>query len=90
MTVAVELRITQYSEARVADLDNMVKPIQDALQGIAYVDDKLVDAVTVNWRNINGAFTVRFMPLPIAMAFSAGREFVHIRLWPSPPRKELG
>jgi crossover junction endodeoxyribonuclease RusA len=88
--VAVELRIAHYAEARVADMDNLIKPIQDALQGIAYVNDNVVQDVTGSWRNINGRFPVRYMPLTLAAAFSDGREFVHVCLWLAPREEELG
>ena len=64
----VELRVTQYSERRVADRDNLIKPIQDTLQGIAYRNDRQV----------------------LALAFSSGDEFLHIRVWPSPDTEDLG
>jgi hypothetical protein len=62
-------------------MDNMVKPIQDALQGIAYMNDRLVKDTHANWRDIDGRFHVRYISMPLAAAFSDGREFVHIRLW---------
>jgi hypothetical protein len=85
----VELRITHYSETRKADMDNLTKPIQDALQGIAYPHDRKVE-VTGNWRNIDGSFYVRYMSPPLASAFSDGREFVHVRLWVAAANKDLG
>jgi crossover junction endodeoxyribonuclease RusA len=88
--VAVELRITHYAEARVADMDNLIKPIQDALQGIAYVNDNVVQDVTGNWRDINGRYPVRYMSLPLAGAFSDGGEFVHVRLWLASREEEFG
>lgn len=36
------MRVTHYSERRIADRDNLLKPIQDALQGVVYVDDKRI------------------------------------------------
>jgi hypothetical protein len=86
----VELRVTHYSERRIADRDNLIKPIQDALQGICYSHDKQVKDSTSNWRNINGKFTIRFVSMPLAAAFSDGREFLHIRLWISPVAEDLG
>lgn len=86
----VELRVTQYSERRIADRDNLMKPIQDALQSIAYLNDKQVKDSTSNWRNINGAFVIRFVSPPLALAFSRGQEFLHIRIWKSPEQEELG
>ena len=69
-----------------------MKPIQDALQSIAYLNDKQVKDSTSNWRNINGAFVIRFvsLPLALALAFSRGQEFLHIRIWKSPEQEELG
>jgi hypothetical protein len=70
-------------------MDNLVKPIQDALKGVSYPDDGHVD-VTINWRDINGWFRVRHMSPRLATAFSDGREFVHVRLWLAAPEKDLG
>ena len=86
----VELRVTHYSERRIADRDNLLKPIQDALQGVACSDDRQVKDATSNWRNINGRFVVRSISLPLAMAFSNGNEFLHVRLWRSGGQEDLG
>jgi len=86
----VELRVTHYSERRIADRDNLIKPIQDALQFVAFKNDKQVKDSTSNWRNINGAFVIRFVSLPLASAFSVGQEFLHVRLWTSPDKEDLG
>ena len=45
----VELRVIHYSERRIADRDNLIKPIQDALQSIVYMNDKQVKDSTSNW-----------------------------------------
>jgi crossover junction endodeoxyribonuclease RusA len=86
----VELRVTHYSERRIADRDNLIKPIQDALQGVVYGNDRQVKDSMSNWRNINSKFTVRFVSMPLAVAFSIGDEFLHIRLWTSPDTEDLG
>ena len=86
----VELRVTHYSERRIADRDNLLKPIQDALQGLVYGNDRQIKDSTSNWRNINGRFTIRHVSLPLAIAFSVGEEFLHIRIWTSPDAEDLG
>ena len=86
----VELRITHCSERRIADRDNPMKPIQDALQEIVYDDDRQVKDASCDWRNINGRFTIRNLALPLAIAFSNGSEFLHIRIWNSPDTEDLG
>nr|WP_294504201.1 RusA family crossover junction endodeoxyribonuclease [uncultured Rhodopila sp.] len=85
----IELRVTHYAGARIADMDNLVKPIQDALQGVCYPHDGRVD-VTGNWRDINGRFRVRYMSPRLAAAFSDGREFVHVRVWRAAGERDLG
>lgn len=86
----VELRVTHYSERRIADRDNLLKPIQDALQGLVYGNDRQVKDSTSNWRNINGRFTIRHVSLPLAVAFSTGDEFLHICVWTSSDVEDLG
>jgi crossover junction endodeoxyribonuclease RusA len=86
----VGLRVTHYSERKIADTDNLLKPIQDALQGVVYKDDGRVRDSTSNWRNINGRFTIRNLSLPLAVAFSNGSEFLHVRVWISPDIEDLG
>ena len=84
------MRVTHYAERRIADRDNLVKPIQDALQGIAFHDDLQIKDCTSNWRSIDGRYRIRFVSIPLATAFSNGQEFLHIRLWISPGREDLG
>ena len=87
---AVELRITHYSERPLADRDNLIKPIQDALQGVVYPNDRMVKDISGNWRNIDGHFRLRYISQVLAAAFSDGRQFVHVRLWLAPDEEDLG
>lgn len=86
----VEPQVTHYADRRVADRDNLLKPIQDALQGLVYQNDRQIKDTTSNWRDINGKFTIRNVSLPLAVAFSTGDEFLHIRVWTSPDTEDLG
>ena len=61
IAVAVRLQITHYGERPGVDIDNLIKPIQDALQGVAYHDDRQVKDVTGTWRDINGRYPVRYI-----------------------------
>jgi crossover junction endodeoxyribonuclease RusA len=88
--VEIALRVTHYCELPVGDMDNLLKPVQDALQGVVYENDRQVKDALSNRRDINGAFRVRFMSPRLAAAFSAGDEFVHIRVWLSPAKEDLG
>jgi hypothetical protein len=69
-------------------MDNLIKPIQDELQAITYINDRMVKDVSGNWRDIDAPFRVRSRSL--ANAFSEGRPFVHIRLWLAPEEEDLG
>ena len=73
-------RITFYSDRRIGDVDNLAKPILDALQAIVYADDRQVSDVLANRRDINARFRIRHISLPLAEAFSKGEQFVHIRV----------
>jgi hypothetical protein len=66
-----------YGYAPAGDLDNIVKPIQDALKGVAYVDDiQVVDLVASMRRK---AVSDRVpMTASLAGGFLGGSDFVHI------------
>jgi Holliday junction resolvase RusA-like endonuclease len=89
-TAELELRVTQYSERREIDRDNLVKPIQDALQGICYGNDRQIKDSMSNWRRIDGKFGIRYISENLAIAFSRGAPFLHIRLFMSPDAEDLG
>jgi crossover junction endodeoxyribonuclease RusA len=86
----VIIRVTHYCEKVLGDVDNLIKPIQDALQGVVYWNDRQVSDTIGNRRRINGSFVVRYMSMPLAAAFSDGRPFVHIRVFRTPRRQTLG
>jgi hypothetical protein len=81
------LRVTYYYETLISDVDNLVKPIQDVLQGLAYHNDRQISDVIGRLRNIDGLFKARYMSAALATAFTDGREFVHIEVWRSPDRE---
>jgi len=85
----LELHVFHYAEALLGDLDNLNKPIQDALQGVTFVNDKQVKRLSGGWRDINGVYRVRYISLPLGAAFSDGRPFVHIRIWHAPVTEDL-
>ena len=71
------------------DNDNMVKPIQDALNGLIYVDDRQVLDTVVRKTSLDGTFHVRGMSPVLAQAFSAGVEFLHVMVDHAPPHAGL-
>lgn len=67
----------------------MVKPIQDALNGLVYEDDRQITDIIVRKTDLNGRFRVRGMPLVLAEGFSRGREFLYVRVELAPDHEEL-
>jgi crossover junction endodeoxyribonuclease RusA len=62
------------------DNDNLVKPIQDALNGLVYKDDVLITDVDIRKKSLEGLYKVRGMSAVLANAFVAGQEFVCVRV----------
>jgi Holliday junction resolvase RusA-like endonuclease len=82
--VSSEIRIVvQYFHEKprtLIDGDNLLKPIQDALIGLVYDDDRqIIDAVTQK-RPIDDPFFVRYISMVLAEGFAQGDEFVYVRV----------
>ncbi|AVH69799.1 RusA family crossover junction endodeoxyribonuclease [Nostoc sp. 'Lobaria pulmonaria (5183) cyanobiont'] len=74
----VMLQITYFYDSVQIDIDNIVKPIQDAIKGLAYVDDNQVSDLLVRKRNLSGNFRIENMTSTLAEGFARGNEFLHI------------
>ena len=85
----VYLRITYYGERRGLDLDNLVKPIQDAMEGVVFRNDRQVVNIEGRYANINGRFEARFMSAALAAAFVNGAPFIHIEVWYHPENQDF-
>jgi Holliday junction resolvase RusA-like endonuclease len=71
------------------DNDNMVKPIQDALNGLIYADDRQITDTYVRKTDLNGSFRVRGMSPVLAEGFCRGNEFLFVRIELAPDHEEL-
>jgi crossover junction endodeoxyribonuclease RusA len=81
LTDKLQIHITCYHDsAPPLDVDNMLKPIQDALIGIVYQDDDQLMDTHGYLRDVNGHFLVRGMTPAQADGFVSGGPFVHIRI----------
>jgi hypothetical protein len=89
LDVEVLLQLTYFHESAPLDVDNMIKPIQDALNGIVYVDDKQVARVVSSRSDLNGTFRVRGLSQALASGFASDGPFVHIKVKPAPDAQEL-
>jgi crossover junction endodeoxyribonuclease RusA len=91
VTVQLKITVTYYHDgvAVLMDNDNLLKPIQDALNGLVYEDDRLITDTVVRKTDLNGSFRVRGMSLLLAQGFSRGHEFLYVRIEVAPGHEEL-
>ena len=74
----VMVAITYFFDDVSLDVDNIPKPILDALKGLVYIDDAQVTDLLCRKRELNGELRIR-NPSPILVATLAGlEEFLHI------------
>lgn len=89
LDVEVLLQLTYFHESAPLDVDNMIKPIQDALNGIVYVDDKQVARVVSGRADLDGPYRVRGLSEALASGFVSDGPFVHVKVEPAPDAQEL-
>jgi crossover junction endodeoxyribonuclease RusA len=87
----VSIAVTYYHDGPAVriDNDNLVKPVQDALNGLVYEDDNLITDTNLRKTDLNGRFQVRGMSAVLAEGFCKGEEFLHIRIEAAPDHGEL-
>jgi len=87
----LKLTVVYYHEGQSVsiDHDNMVKPIQDALAGLVYRNDRQITDAQTRKTNIDGRFRLRHLSAVYARAFGGGRAFVYIRIEEAPNHEEL-
>lgn len=87
----LQITVTYYHDgvAVLIDNDNLLKPIQDALNGLVYEDDRQITDTVVRKTDLNGSFRVRGMSLVLAQGFVRGNEFLYVRVEVAPGHEEL-
>jgi Holliday junction resolvase RusA-like endonuclease len=85
----VSLVITYYYEGESPDVDNIIKPIQDALIEVVFNDDDQVVDTKARKRQIDGSFRIRGVSPVLLNAFSDGDDFIHIKVEEAPDMEEL-
>lgn len=76
-------------EESALDTDNIVKPIQDALVGLALSDDSIISDVVVRRRQLTTSFCLDNISPTLASGFDTGGEFVYVRLEDAPSQDQL-
>lgn len=67
-------------EAEEGDINNFVKPIQDALNTLVYADDSLIMDVSAHKRILSDPVEIEGIPRKLAMAVIHGEPCVYISI----------
>lgn len=62
------------------DVDNIIKPIQDALNGLVFVDDAQVAETKARKRPLDGSYQIKGASGVLLQGFAGGVGFLHIRV----------
>jgi crossover junction endodeoxyribonuclease RusA len=72
--------VTNFYQTAAPDVDNIVKPIQDALKGLVYADDNQITDCHTRKRKIDGAFKVKGLSRALADGFVNYKDFIHVKV----------
>jgi hypothetical protein len=67
-------------ESDPADINNLIKPIQDAMISLVYADDSLVCDVTGHMRLLSDPIDIVGLPSLLADAVITGSEYVYVQI----------
>lgn len=86
----IMLKVTYFYDGIGMDVDNIVKPIQDALKGLVYFDDSQVTDMLSRKRDLSGSFVLNDVSRTLAEGLTRGSEFLHIMVERAPDQEVLG
>jgi Holliday junction resolvase RusA-like endonuclease len=89
LTKEVAISITYYYDGDTPDVDNIIKPIQDALIGVVYADDGQVMQTKSSKTRIDSSYTIRGASAVLLLAFSQRDAFIHVRVTDPPDLSKL-
>ena len=88
-TEPVALRLLYFYDEAALDVDNILKPIQDALVGILLEDDSVITDVEIRRRWRRTTFTLNAVSPILAAGLALGRDFVYVALSDAPAQDVL-
>jgi Holliday junction resolvase RusA-like endonuclease len=88
-TDPIALTLLYFYDEKMVDLDNVLKPIQDALSGVIYEDDSLITDVVVRGRRRRTTFKLNDVSPVLAEGLDLGKEFIFISIEEPPPQDTL-
>jgi crossover junction endodeoxyribonuclease RusA len=76
----IQLTLVYLYDRDPVDIDNIIKPIQDALVGLIYEDDVLITDVDAHRRPLTGTFDLTRCPSLLIQGLVSGEECVYVRV----------
>jgi hypothetical protein len=83
------LAITYFYDSVSIDVDNIPKPILDALKGLVYLEDDQVTDILCRKRNLNSDLRVENPSSVLADGLSRGNEFLHVVIEEAPDQEVI-
>lgn len=83
------LTIIHFYDSVSMDIDNLPKPILDALKGLVYLDDEQITDVVCRKRNLHGDFRLENPSSVLAEGFGRGNEFLYILVENAPDQEVI-
>ena len=84
------VRLTYLYDEAAADLENLAKPVLDALKGLAYLDDGQVTDMVIRKRKLAGIRRVEGSSPVLAAGLDRGRGFLYVVVADAPDQEVLG
>jgi crossover junction endodeoxyribonuclease RusA len=88
-TEPVALKLFYFYDEAALDIDNILKPIQDALIGVLFEDDAIITDVEIRRRWRRTTFTLNTISPVLAAGLALGREFLYVVLSDAPSQDVL-
>jgi len=76
----LKFTVVYLCESDPADINNIIKPIQDAMNSLVYADDSLVHDVTGHMRLLSDPIDIVGLPQLLADAVISGAECVYVQI----------
>lgn len=83
------LTIAYFYEEVLLDVDNIPKPILDALKDLVYSDDAQVTDLVCRKRNLNGDLRIENLSSVLAEGFNRGNEFLYVVVEDAPNQEVI-
>lgn len=77
---SIHLKLIYLCNNDPVDIDNIIKPIQDALEGIVYEDDTMITDVEAHRRSLSGVYEILTLPDPLLQSLYSGNECVYVQV----------